>query len=300
MQENLISSVRNRLKNTSRKRRLDFQFVLTRYALERFLYRLSKSKYKNQFVLKGALLFMVWSEEQFRPTKDLDLMGLIEKSTEHLRSAVEEICRLDVEADGIIYDVATITIREIREEQEYQGQRVKLTARLGNARIPLQIDIGFGDVIVPGAVEIYFPSLLDMQRPLIKAYPKEAAVAEKLQAIVVLGMQNSRMKDFYDSYIFANQFQFDGGILADAISSTFKGRRTDLPQHLPLALSDEFSRDSQKIVQWKAFLRKSGLQLNDDLGIIINNLREFLFPPLNAAAKRDKFNKTWNNGGPWK
>ncbi len=298
-QEHLVSSIRNRLKNISRKRKLDFQFVLTRYALERFLYRLSKSKYKNQFVLKGALLFMVWSEEQFRPTKDLDLMGLVEKSAENLRGAVEEICRLDVEADGMIYDAAAITIREIREEQEYQGQRVKLTARLGNARIPLQIDIGFGDVIVPGAVETYFPSLLDMQKPLIKAYPKETVAAEKLQAMVVLGMQNSRMKDFYELYIFANQFQFDGEILVDAISSTFKRRRTELPERMPLALSDEFSADSQKLTQWKAFLLKSGLQLNDDLRIIINNLRDFLFPPLNAAAKKEKFNTSWTNGGPW-
>jgi predicted nucleotidyltransferase component of viral defense system len=298
-QEHLVSSIRNRLKNISRKRKLDFQFVLTRYALERFLYRLSKSKYKNQFVLKGALLFMVWSEEQFRPTKDLDLMGLVEKSAENLRGAVEEICRLDVEADGMIYDAAAITIREIREEQEYQGQRVKLTARLGNARIPLQIDIGFGDVIVPGAVETYFPSLLDMQKPLIKAYPKETVAAEKLQAMVVLGMQNSRMKDFYDLYIFANQFQFDGEILVDAISSTFKRRRTELPERMPLALSDEFSADSQKLTQWKAFLLKSGLQLNDDLRIIINNIRYFLFPPLNAAAKKEKFNTSWTNGGPW-
>jgi hypothetical protein len=191
MQESLISSIRNRLKHISQKRRLEFQFVLTRYALERFLYRLSKSKYKNQFVLKGALLFMIWSEEQFRSTKDLDLMGLDEESTDDLRNAVEEICRLDVESDGMIYDTATITIREIREEQEYQGQRIKLTAQLGNARIPLQIDIGFGDVIVPGAVETYFPSLLEMQKPLIKTYPKETVVAEKLQAMVVLGMQNS-------------------------------------------------------------------------------------------------------------
>jgi predicted nucleotidyltransferase component of viral defense system len=300
MQENLISSIRNRLQNISRQRKLDFQFVLTRYALERFLYRLSESKYKNRFVLKGALLFMVWSDQQFRPTKDLDLMDLVEKSAENLRAAVEEICRLDVEADGLIYDAATITIREIREEQEYQGQRIKLTARLGNARIPLQIDIGFGDAIVPGAIETYFPSLLNMQQPLIKAYPKEAAVAEKLQTMVVLGMQNSRMKDFYDLYIFANQFQFDGGILVDAISSTFKRRRTDLPERIPLALSDEFSGDSQKIVQWKAFLRKSDLQLDDDFRIIINNLRGFLLPPLNAAAKKEKFNYSWKNGGPWK
>ena len=299
MQENLISSVRDRLKNISRKRKLDFQFVLTRYALERFLYRLSKSKYKNQFVLKGALLFMVWSDEQFRSTKDLDLMGLVEESSENLRGAVEEICRLDVEADGMIYDAATVTIREIRDEQEYQGQRVKLTARLGNARIPLQIDIGFGDVIVPGAVETYFPSLLEMQKPLIKTYPKETVVAEKLQAMVVLGMQNSRMKDFYDLYLFASQFQFDGGILVDAISSTFRRRRTNLPERVPLALSDEFSGDSQKLVQWKAFLRKSGLQLDDDLQIIINCLRDFLFLPLKAAARGKKFNKTWKSDGLW-
>ena len=299
MQENLISTVRDRLKNISLKRKLDFQFVLTRYALERFLYRLSKSKYKNQFVLKGALLFMIWSEEQFRSTKDLDLMGLVEESSENLRGAVEEICRLDVEADGMIYDATTVTMREIREEQEYQGQRVKLTARLGNARIPLQIDIGFGDVIVPGAVETYFPSLLEMQKPLIKTYPKETVVAEKLQAMVVLGMQNSRMKDFYDLYIFANQFQFDGETLVEAISSTFKRRRTELPERLPLALSDEFSGDSQKLVQWKAFLRKSGLQLDDDFQIIINYLKGFLSLPLKAAARGEKFNKKWKNNGPW-
>jgi len=138
-----------------------------------------------------------------------------------------------------------------------------------------------------------------MKKPLIKTYSKETVIAEKLQAMVVLGMQNSRMKDFYDLYIFASQFQFDGETLVEAISSTFKRRRTDLPERMPLALSDEFSGDSQKLVQWKAFLRKSGLQLDDDLRIIINYLRDFLSLPLKAAVRGEKFNKTWKNDGPW-
>lgn len=296
----LVASVRQRLLNISRERREDFQFILTRYAFERLLYRLSRSEYVDQFILKGALLFLVWSGEWYRPTRDMDLLSYGDGSAKNLQMIFKKICQANVDPDGITYKTDTVVVEEIREERDYQGQRVKLMAHLGKARVRLQIDIGFGDIITPEAIETDFPTLLEMPSPRILTYPRETMVAEKLHTMVDLGMQNSRMKDFYDVFVTARDFEFSGALLINAIRATFKRRRTGLPEKLPIALTDEFAGDQQKQTQWKAYLRRSGLQTTNELELVIGNLREFLALPLTAAAGSEPFNKLWKDGGPWK
>lgn len=293
-------SVRQRLLNISRDKKEDFQLILIRFALERFLFRLSKSKYADQFILKGAFLFLIWAKQRYRPTRDLDLLGFGDSSSERITRIFQDICNTKVEQDGLLFDVKSISVSQIREAQEYGGQRVKLIALLGNARIPLQIDIAFGDAITPNVHEVDFPSMLEMSKPRVYAYPKETVVAEKLQSIVYLGMQNSRMKDFFDLLWFSKLFAFEGPVLIKAIKATFKRRNTDIPSQIPIALSDEFSLDQIKQIQWKAFLNKNGIiELSENLTAIIDKLREFLLPPLYAAAGNDTFLHSWPSGGPW-
>jgi hypothetical protein len=286
--------------NLSRERHEDFNLVLTRYGLERLLYRLGQSEYVADFVLKGAMLFAVWTEEEHRPTKDLDLLGYGDDSGERLTDLFQKICQLEVESDGLIFDASTVRVEEIREDQEYHGQRIRLASYLGKARIPIQIDVAFGDVITPDAEEIEYPTLLDLPSPHIRAYPKESVVSEKLQAMVALGMLNSRMKDFYDIWIISKIFPFDGTNLIRAIKVTFERRKTPIPQTTPVALSDEFSTDREKIVQWRAFLNRNRLADHEtDFPLVINELRTFLIPPLQAAATDRSFPQIWTKGGPW-
>jgi predicted nucleotidyltransferase component of viral defense system len=296
----LATSVRQRLLDLSRERGEDFQLILTWYASERLLYRLGSSKHAETFVLKGAMLFPVWDSRSYRPTKDLDLLGYGDASSERLTAIFKEICQSNVEPDGLDFDVQNIRVAEIREDQEYQGQRVQIIAYLGRARINLQIDIGFGDVITPAAEEINYPTLLDFPAPHIRAYPRETVIAEKLQAMVALGMLNSRMKDFYDTWMIARRFEFQGTVLAEAIKSTFNRRNTEIPASLPSALSDEFASDPGKITQWTAFLRRTGLEDSAaDLDHVIDELRTFLMPPVVAAARGEVFDLSWTDGGPW-
>jgi len=207
---------------------------------------------------------------------------------------------VEVKPDGLTFDARSVRVAEIREGQAYQGQRVKLIGLLGAARVPVQIDVGFGDVVTPEAKEINYPTLLDLPAPRIRAYPPETVVAEKLQAIVALGMQNSRMRDFYDLWIIARQFSFEGATLVMAVGATFKRRRTDLPQAVPTGLSEEFATDEHKITQWKAFLARSQLEEAEiELAQVINELRTFLIPVLDAAANAKNFAHSWVNGGPW-
>jgi len=220
---------------------------------------LAQSEYAGEFILKGAMLFVLWTKSAHRPTRDLDLLGFGEASGERLTAVFLELCGAVVEPDGLEFDPDSIRVAEIREDQSYQGQRVKLNARLGNANIPIQVDIGFGDVVTLAAQVIDYPALLDLPAPRIRAYPPETVVAEKLQALVDLGMQNSRMKDFYDLWILARQFSFEGQTLVAAVSATFERRATTLPKTLPIGLSEEFANDEQKNKQWRAFLERTQL-----------------------------------------
>ena len=297
---NLVASIRQRLLNISRERGEDPNLVFIRYVVERLLYRISRSKQSGQFVLKGAMLLTTWTGRIHRPTKDLDLLGIGESSSERIKKIFHDICELEVEPDGLDFVTESIQVTEIHEDLEYPGQRVKLEARLGNARINAQIDIGFGDTVVPKAIEIEYPTLLDLPAPHIHAYPPETVVAEKFQSMISLGMLNSRMKDYYDLKIMAKEFQFDGNSMAKAIKATFNRRNTIIPTETPVALTEEFFSNQVKITQWQAFLRKNKLEkTNVELSQVINELCTFLLPPTYAISNNIDFNKKWADGGPW-
>ena len=277
---NIAASVRERLTQAAKRDGEDFQYVLTRYALERLLYRLSKSAHAENFVLKGALLFQLWTHTAHRSTRDLDVLSKGSPSVPHFEEIFRQLCREAVEDDGLEFLESSVHGEQIKEEDEYQGIRIRGEAKLGNARIPLQIDIGFGDAMTPGPVEIEYPTLLDFPAPKLWAYNQETVVAEKFQAMVHLGMTNSRMKDFFDVWSLAREFEFDGDGLAKAIAATFKRRGTELPAAVPLALSHELANDDVKTTQWRAFLRKRTLAIaSQDSREVVRFLREYLRPP---------------------
>lgn len=298
---NIAASIHRRLLNCNKTLCEDFNYVLSRYAIERLLYRLYKSGHADMFVLKGASLFLVWTGRTYRPTNDLDLLGYGDVSVQRLTSIFQHVCSVDVEPDGLLFDADSIVVSEIRHDQEYQGKRVELSSTFGKARINLQVDIGSGDSIVPDAQEIAYPTLLDMPAPHIKAYPRETVIAEKFQAMVELGGVNSRLKDFADIYVMAKQFSFEGTILASAIQATFKRRQTILPGDVPLALTDAFASSTDKQMQWQGFLKRSrNTGLPSEFSEIISVLREFLIPLLSAIAASDIFAKQWHSDGLWK
>ena len=297
---NLPASVRDRLLQRSRQQGEDFMLTLTRYAVERFLYRLSLSPHAEKFVLKGAALFAVWAHQPYRPTRDVDFLGKGESSAEALRTNFTEICQTEVAEDGLIFVTESIRITEIREEQEYPGQRVQLTAMLGKASIPVQVDIGFGDAVFPVSEFVRYPTLLDLPAPQIYAYPKESVVAEKLQAMVALGRANSRMKDYADLLTLSQDFPFEGSRLAPAIGATFERRKTGIPRTTPDGLSDAFGQDPEKARQWEAFRNRNDLDRQLSLGTVVARIRQFVELPMLAAADAGDFTATWTPGGPWR
>lgn len=294
---NVSASVRQRLLNLATERKEDFGLILTRYGLERFLYRLSISPHRDAFVLKGALLLQLWTAETYRPTRDLDLLGR-GPSDINFRKVFSEVCAQTVEDDGLTFP-DKIRVERIRDEEAYEGVRVRMEARLGNVRVPLQIDVGLGDTIVPASDELEYPTLLKFPAPKLHAYSKESVVAEKFEAMVKLGVANSRMKDFYDLWVLAERFEFKSSTLAAAIQATFKTRRTTLPRSSPLALRAEFYELPAKQTQWGAFLRKSELKADSSLKEIIEVIREFLMPVVGGVLKWDEENQVWQPGGPW-
>lgn len=299
--QNLATSVRQKLQNFSKQQKDDFQSVLTRYALERFLYRLSRSPYQNQFILKGALLFLVWSNQTHRPTRDLDLLGYGELTVSYLEEIFRDICQITVEPDGLEFKHDRLVGSPIKERQEYEGVRIKLPAFLSGTRtrINLQIDIGFGDAVTPRAIEVKFPTILsEFPPPSLRAYPRETAIAEKFQAMVVLAIANSRMKDFYDVWYLAQNFEFQGEQLRAAIQATFNRRRTPIPQEIPVALTPQFCH--QKQTHWNAFISKTKLDINKQtFAGVVSVLKAFLMPPCLAAAKGESFEKDWGRSQDW-
>lgn len=284
----------------ARQRGDDFQLVFTRYAIERFLYRLSESPYGGGFVLKGAMLFHLWANEPHRATRDLDLLGSGDSSVERMADIVRYVCSIPVLEDGLDFDPATVVADRIKEDQEYEGVRVTCWVRLGQARITLQIDVGFGDAVVSPLIRMDYPTILNFPHPILHVYPKESVVAEKFQAMVALGMANSRMKDFFDLWILARDFEFNGAILVKAFSATFLRRLSVLPTETPLALTEEFGRDPVKIKQWKGFMGKGKFTVNPgELTGVIAFLEAFLLPASQAAAKGEPFLAIWPAGGPW-
>lgn len=297
---NLPASVRHRLTELARKQGEDFQLVLTRFVIERLLYRLTQSDHAKLFVLKGAMLFRLWADLPHRPTRDLDLLGKGESSLESLTQVFRDICGITTEDDGLNFDPTTVTAERIKEDQEYEGVRVGCQARLGQARIDLQIDVGFGDAVVPRPTDVTYPTMLEFSAPMLKAYPMQAVVAEKFQAMVALGIANSRMKDFFDLWVLANRFAFNGPILCQAIQATFRRRKTTLPAAPPLALTAEFGTDAAKMKQWSAFVKRGKLDAgNATLEQVCAFLNGFLMPLTQALAAGETWTKEWPPRGPW-
>ena len=290
---NIGASVRARLLARARVENTDFQIFLTRYALERLLYRLSVSDQRERFVLKGAMLFAIWQDDPFRPTRDLDLLGHGDPDPAMVAASIRAICSVDVPDDGVVFDAAGVEAAPIRSEDQYPGVRVRTGATIAGARLPIQIDVGFGDVITPEPIEIEYPTLLDAPAPILRAYPPETVVAEKTEAIVSLGIANSRMKDFYDLWTIARTVPFEGDNLAEAIRRTFERRRTSLPEQVPVGLSDSFALEKE--AQWRAFLARDRLAIAPaSLVQVINDLRAFMQPMLTRAEVA-----SWPPGGPW-
>lgn len=233
MTRNLVQSIHQRLLNAARERGEELQLMLTRYGLERLLYRLTQSSHAGEFVLKGAMLFQLWTGQTYRSTRDLDLLGHGAPSAERLAKLFAEVCSISVADDGLTFAADAIRAGPIKEGDEYQGIRIHIDARLGNARIRLQIDVGFGDAVTPAPQAVSYPTLLEFPAPRLLAYPRETVVAEKFQAMTVLGIANSRMKDFYDLWTLARQFSFEGATLSAAIEATFDRRKTPLPTDAP-------------------------------------------------------------------
>ena len=297
--KDMAASVRARLYNLAQREKRDFNLILTAFATERLLYRLTCSEYADRFVLKGARLFALWTDKPHRPTRDLDLLSFGDASPEALRQAFESICQTQVEADGMTFDETAMTIDEIRLDQEYGGQRIKLTAYLAQARIPLQIDVGFGDVVTPEAQLLDYTPLLDtLPTPRIRAYSRETVLAEKLEAIVALGTLNTRMKDFYDIWTLANGFDYDGETLCRAIHATFHRRSTPVPSELPISLQPSFAEDEDRKGLWRGFLKRSAIDGSacGNFAAVLGKVRDFLGPPLLAAHQDEPgFAATWRD-----
>jgi len=293
------ASVRARLLRLAQDRGDDFQLLLTRYANERLLYRLAKSPYVGLFMLKGAALFTLWTGHAHRATRDMDLLGFGEPSTERLRTIFTHVIALDAGDDGVVFDAKSLQVEPIRKDQAHGGIRIVMVARITAAQVRLQIDVGFGDAVTPEAQLVEFPALLDFPAPRLRAYPKETVVAEKLEAIVQLGLANTRMKDFYDLVALSNLFDFDGQLLVEAISATFARRGTPLPRETPTAFTPEFIADATKNMQWTAFVKKAGIAGATDLKSTIELVELFVEQPLQAAAGNQPFAERWSPPGPW-
>lgn len=299
--KNPAASIHQRLLNIAQQRGQPFNQLLQYFALERFLYRLSKSQHASKFILKGGVLFSVWQGDFARTTVDIDLMGIGSPAIEPLRQIISEVCQVDGEEDGLQFDANTLEAAPIREEQHYKGLRFTFKVYLGNARLPMQVDIGFGDALVPSPQRVTVPSLLTLPTAQLSAYSRESMIAEKLHAMVELDLDNSRMKDFYDIWTLSQQFDFEGNTLTQAIAATFAKQHRPIPTEPPIALTAVFAEHPFKAAQWKAFLRRTRLDVGEHtLATIIPMLDGFLSPLLKAVANHQPFTAFWSAGGPWK
>jgi predicted nucleotidyltransferase component of viral defense system len=294
---NIATSIRARLLAHAKAEGEDFNYVLTRYASHRLLYRLSKSDYKERFILKGATLFSVWKNgEAHRATEDLDLRGSGNNEVEELIEVFKKICCQECQEDGLTFSPEKVEGHKIKEGQEYEGVKVTLWANLSGAEIKVEIDIGFGDTVTPPAVEIELPIFGFLNLPLasLRTYRQETLVAEKFQAMVSVGIMKSRLKDFYDIWYLSKTSEFEGASLCKAIKATFEQRNTPLPIKEPFAFTEDFAKDPDKQKQWTTFLKRTKPKLETPmLSEVIAEIRSFLMPPSSAAAQQREFNQRW-------
>ena len=283
--EGLARSVQVRLVAHAKAIGVDPNLVLTRYGVERFLYRLSRSPYAERFVLKGALLLMAWLGETLRPTRDADLLGFGDLSDKELVRILREVCEFEVEPDATSFLPDSVHVEPIRVEDAYGGRRVTIKARVGKARLTVQVDIGIGDAVTPAPEWMEYPGLLDLPRARLRVYSRESVVAEKLHAMVLLGTRNTRMKDYFDLRALEREGALDPDRLAEAIAATFARRKTAVPDGVPSGLSEEFATDAASQAQWKAFLTRNRLE-GPAFAEVVREVREFTAGPLGRARER--------------
>jgi len=295
---NVAASVRAKLLNRARETGQDFNLVLTRYALERLLYRVSVSDHCNDFLLKGALLFDLWFDVPHRPTRDADFLGFGSAELPYLQNLFKELCSFNVN-DGILFQNETVIAKEIRKDSNYAGVRITLLSALDGARCQVQVDIGFGDAVTPSPQTVDYPVILpEFESPKLRVYPHYTVVAEKFHAITSLGIANSRMKDYFDLWVLSQHSTFNGKTLKQAIAATFKRRKTLLPEKAPFGLSEAFTIDTQKQTQWHAFIQKNNLSAAT-LPEITKTLSDFLMPAVTSSLNGTEFSLEWESGGPW-
>jgi len=289
--KNLPASIHQRLLNKARQSGRAFNELLQYYAIERLLYRLSISEYSELFTLKGALMFNAWGLTNLRPTRDIDLLGHTQNTVDSVLKIFQDLSKLEAEPDGLEFDPVHIQSERIKEDADYEGIRITMTARLGKTRLTIQIDIGFADVITPAPERFDYPTILDFPVPHLYGYPPETVIAEKFQAMTVLGMANSRMKDFYDIWMLITNFEFDGMVIQTAIERTFQNRSTELPDEKHIVFSDEFAENKRD--QWSAFSRKLREENVVTINQIVAIMRDFFFPVLHASQQGTAFKKKW-------
>ena len=298
--KNISASVHQRLLNEARESSRPFNEIFQKFAMERIIYRLSKSPYNDLFILKGALMFCVWFGPDNRPTMDIDLLGSLNNNLEKISSVMKEICQTQVEEDGIFFNPDSVTTTKITEDAEYEGVRVRIKGNLGNARINIQIDIGFGDEIIPAPQKVYYPSLLDFSKPLIHGYSRESIIAAKFQVIVKFGIVNTRIKDFYDIWYLSQNLDFRGHYLTRAIIKTFQKRNTAIENSASI-FRKTFKKDPEKDSQWKSFLKKAKIERTPHLFVqILEEIQTFLEPVIFSITGNRHFHKTWKAPGPWR
>ncbi|OGF46369.1 MAG: hypothetical protein A2452_00810 [Candidatus Firestonebacteria bacterium RIFOXYC2_FULL_39_67] len=298
---NIAASVKARLMSKAKETNRPFAEVLQYFGMERFLYRLSRSKYSEKFILKGALMFTVWQIPERRTTLDIDFLARYDNQIDSIENAMKDICEISIESDGIVFDLSTVKGTRIKADADYEGVRIKLIGFLEQSRIPLQIDIGFGDVVYPNPKTIDYPVVLDFPKPHLKGYPAENTISEKFEAMITLGSLNSRMKDFYDIWLLMRQHDFDGTNLAAAIQNTFTQRKIELPAKKPLFAEEIYDHGSDRQKLWKAFIVKEESKIAPEhLSSVAKEIEDFLILPVKAIAKTKEFNKHWKAPGPWK
>lgn len=294
---NIAASVRQRLLDRARNDRRTFNELLHYYAMERFLYRLSRSAHADRFILKGALMLRAWRAPEFRPTMDIDMLGRTSNKETDIVAQIRDILAVDTEADGLAFDPDSIRTERITEDTKYEGIRIRFPGALGSARIHMRIDIGFGDVVYPEPREAELPTILHSPAPRLLCYSLESAIAEKFEAMVTLGALNSRMKDFYDIWLLSRQFDFDGAELTEAVRLTFERRGTALPEEIE-AFTGPFI--SAKQTQWTAFRKRLGQDhVPAAFGEIVAQADRFLSPIVETLSSGTPRPTKWAASGPW-
>ena len=296
--QNASASVHQRLLNIARKTARPFDEVLQYYAMERFLYRLSQTEHADSFVLKGALLFRIWDTPDSRATRDIDFLAYLDNSPDNLAAIISDVCAVDSVDDGLKFDPETVEAQRIKEDAVYEGVRIRFHGQLGNARIHMQVDVGFGDLIHPDAVQANYPALLDLPAPSLRIYPPETVVAEKAEAMVYLGSLNSRMKDFYDIWRISQQFNFEGADLCKAISRTFGNRKTAVIEFDDL-VAELLDRETFQM-QWTAFLGKSAISGPKTFPEVLALIGQFLSPVFSSINNNEALSQKWVPPGPWR